>query len=124
MVTVASSEYGPFGEECHRGGDTRSGARREKRRSYASLRAHVGCVWCVTVKDPRRFPNKRHCTGPAMPPKGRPQTERAQPVREAQADTCGEFSTSKADQRIAPVSDAVAQAEPRRRPAWPAHLDQ
>jgi hypothetical protein len=82
VVTVAVSEIGTFGENRHRADDTRYEARREKRRDSASLRAHGGCVWCVTVKDPRRFPNKRHCAGRAMPPKGRPQTERAQPVRD------------------------------------------
>lgn len=63
-------------------GGSRSFTEPRKRRDCTHLTAHEGCVWSVTVKDPRRFPNKRQFRGCRCRQRGRHPTERAQPVRD------------------------------------------
>jgi hypothetical protein len=66
---------------CHPGGGSRARLRSGKARDSVRLRAHGGCVWSVTVKDPRRFLGKRYLVANASPSKGRHKAESAQPIR-------------------------------------------
>jgi hypothetical protein len=67
LVTVTMSRSERLCSARHRRGDSRLGPRSGNRRSCADVAAHGGCVWCATVKDPRRFPNKRQFAGHAKP---------------------------------------------------------
>lgn len=54
--------------EWWRSGGSRGRLPPEVARDSRGLGAHGGCVWCVTVKDPRRCRAKRQPGGLAMPP--------------------------------------------------------
>ena len=55
VMTDTVGEFRQLACDCHPRGDRPFAMDRGKRRDSAGLRAHAGCVWCVTVKDPRRL---------------------------------------------------------------------
>jgi hypothetical protein len=86
-MTDGASNDGELRARCYRCANSLRARALEGCCRDARLRARRGCVWSVTVKDPRRFPNKRHCARRARPPK------RASPSRTGAARS--QFSTSK-----------------------------
>ena len=81
-LTPAANECAGLGMNCLRVPNSSDGTSYEKRRAGALFAAHPGCVWSVTVKDPRRFPSKRHSSAYLRRCEGRPETESAEPIRE------------------------------------------
>ena len=95
VVTVSVSEISGFAGKRHRAGDRRSGALSEKRCNPAGLRARGGCVWCVTVKDPRVVPNRRATFVDQSPREGRPEANGRSPwVTISTSKSVGRFDAS------------------------------
>ncbi len=101
LVTVTLSRSGTLASACHPPGDSRFRPRSGKFRDCAHLTAHEGCVWSVTVKDPRRSPSKRHRSHLRMRPR------RASPSRTGAARS--RFWTFRSTARSAPAAVQLSQ---------------
>src|SRR3954469_6690528 len=59
-LTATRSQTGGLRLGCQRSADGRAARLRQKPPGYPDIPARAGCVWCVTVKDPKKCPTKRY----------------------------------------------------------------